>query len=286
MSARRVPVAPARAPTVGFLFGVLGAKAVPGTVLVPLLTDLRMSPDAARILLYRMLGRGLLSVEHVGRVAVYRLAGSYAAHYQRIAFEGPAQLWSGSFHALVYDIPETRRRERDRLRDEASLAGFGAPRSGLLIGVTEPGEWADAWLERRDILVSKVRLDCDLPTAKRLADRAWGLSATAARIDDVRDWLDAAERRMRGDGIAEALALGTLGQVWDRFVRVQLDMPALPHELYPDHWEGEDLRSKTYRLNATLLPIAKRHAQGIIDRAGAADLVESESREPRSERLP
>lgn len=279
-----MPVVPARAPTVGFLFGVLGARAVPGTVLVPLLTDLHMSGDAARTLLHRMLLRGLLSVDHVGRVAIYRMAGSYAAHYQRITFEGPRLRWGGGFHALVYDIPETRRQDRDRLRDQAFLAGFGAPRSGLLIGVNEPGEWADVWLDRGDVFVGRVRLDCDLATAKRLADRAWGLRATAARIDETRDWLEAAERRLRAYDVAGGPALATLGQVWDRYIRVQLDIPSLPHELYPDHWEAEDMQARVFRLNGELLPPARRHARTVIERAGASTLVDYEPRAARSER--
>lgn len=269
--------------TVGFLFGVLAARAVPGTVLVPLLTDLDMSQNAARTLLHRMLERRLLSVEHVGRVAIYRMAGSYAAHYERMTFAEPPSPWGGTFHALVYEVPETQRQDRDRFRDQAFLAGFGAPRPGLLLGVDEAGGWADAWLDRRDILVAKVRLDCDLATARRLADRAWGLRATAARIDEAREGLAGLERRLSGDRTAGAQALATLRQVWERYLRVQIDIPSLPHELYPEHWEQEDMQTRAFGLNAKLLPLAREHAQGVIDRIGAGELVEREPRAPRAE---
>lgn len=213
MTPRHAPVVPASAPTVGFVFGIIGACAVPGTVLVPLLTDLNMSPSAARTLLHRMRARGLLSTDRVGRVAIYRLAGSYAAHYQQITFGETVPEWCGGFHALVYDIPETQRQDRDRLRDQAFLAGFGAPRTGLLIGVRDPGAWAAAWLDRPDVMVERVQLDCDLGTARRLADRAWDLSGIATRIDQLRGWFDLVEHRVSRRRIAGAKAMAAAGFV-------------------------------------------------------------------------
>ncbi|MGH3096095.1 MAG: hypothetical protein ACRDMV_08870 [Streptosporangiales bacterium] len=262
------------------MFGTIGARAVPGTVLVPLLTDLNMSPSAARTLLHRMRARGLLTADRVGRVAIYRLAGSYAAHYQQITFGETAPEWSGSFHALVYDIPETQRQDRDRLREQAFLAGFGALRTGLLIGVRDPGEWAAAWLDRPDVMVERVQVGCDLATARRLADRAWDLSGIATRIDQLRGWFALVERRVHHRRIAGAPALATLYQVWQRFVEVQIDIPALPVQLYPGGWSADDAQAALYRLNEKLLPLARRHAQTVIDRVGAAGLIEREARTP------
>jgi len=270
--------------SVGYLFGTIGAQAVPGTVLVPLLVDLGMSVSAARTLLHRMRAAGSLTTERMGRVAVYRLAGEYLAHYQGITFGAETANWSGAFDAILYDIPEIHRAERNQLRERAFAAGFGAPRSGLLIGVTDPGQWADHWLKREDLVVERVRLACDLDTARRLANQAWGLAEIASDIETFRDRIEVIGRRVHDRKLTNHQALANLYDLWQEFVRIQIQTPTLPAELYPEGWHLPDMRAEVYQVNAVLLPLAKRHTQAVIDEAGATELVELEPRTPRSER--
>ncbi|WP_146070292.1 PaaX family transcriptional regulator C-terminal domain-containing protein [Arthrobacter sp. GMC3] len=270
--------------SVGYLFGTIGAQAVPGTVLVPLLTDLGMSVSAARTLLHRMREAGSLSAERIGRVAIYRLAGRYLAQYQGITFGGETANWSGAFDAILYDIPEVHRAERNRLRERAFAAGFGAPRSGLLIGVTDPDRWADTWLKREDLAVERVRLGCDLDTARRLADQAWGLAEIAADIEAFRDRIELIGRRVHNRQLTNHQALTNLYDLWQEFVRIQIQTPSLPAELYPEEWHLPEMRAEVYQVNAVLLPLAKQHTQAVIDEAAATTLVELEPRTPRSEK--
>lgn len=282
-SAQRRPV---RTASVGYLFGVLVARAVPGTVLVPLLADLGMSTSAARTMLHRMRAAGSIEVERAGRVAVYRLAGTYLEHYRKVAFTEPSGDWSGFFHAVVYDIPETHRAERDLLREQAFAAGFAAARAGLLIGVREPERWLSRWCGRGDLLVERVRLHCDLPAARRLADRAWGLTDIAEAIDAFDAELRRTERRVERRRETGPDALARLYDVWQEFVAIRIAAPLLPEELFPDSWGMATMEARVYRVNDVLLPLAQAYAADVIERAGAAGLVEPDPETPRSESRP
>ncbi len=94
--------------------------------------------------------------------------------------------WEGRFHIVIYDIPETRRSERDALRAAAFADGWASPRPGVLLGMRPPGGWAEC------AGCSAGRLDVDL------AARAWPLDKAArqirrlaAHLEDVKDrWRD------------------------------------------------------------------------------------------------
>lgn len=268
--------------SVGYLFGVLAARAIPGTVLVPLLTDLGMSVPGARTMLHRMRAAGAVTVSKVGRVAVYRLAGVYLEHYRKITFAAPVPDWAGAFQAIVYDIPETHRHERDRLREQAFQSGYAAVRSGLLIGVARPGAWLRRWLDRSEWMVEQAELRCELPAARRLADRAWGLAAIADRIEVFDAALRQVERRVAGQRFDGPGALCRLYEIWQEFVAIQILAPSLPGELYPSRWGMAGMQNRVYRVNAALLPLANAHAQAVVGRAGAAELIEHEPQTPRS----
>lgn len=276
-------VTPTGSAAVGYLFGTIGARAMPGTVAVPLLADLGMSVSAARTLLHRMRVAGSLATERVGRIAVYRLAGRYLQQYQQIAFGALVPGWSGAFEAIIYHIPEGRRAQRDQLREQAFAAGFAAPRSGLLIGVSDPDPWAISWLSRDDIAVDRVRLGCDLDTARRLADRAWRLAELAAQVDDFAAALHVIRRQASGRRMTNQNALVRLYQVWRQYAYIQIQLPCLPLELYPDRWSLPNALKVMNQINDELLPLARRHVQSVIDLARAADLIELDPRPRRGQ---
>ena len=102
----------ARAP---FIFALARAQALPGPILIDLMTDLEGTSSSNKALLHRMTTGGALEVSRVGRVGIYRMAGRLLAGFTAVRGDGPLRsgAWDGRFHALIYDIPESRRRERD-----------------------------------------------------------------------------------------------------------------------------------------------------------------------------
>jgi phenylacetic acid degradation operon negative regulatory protein len=69
------------------------------------------------------------------------MEGAYRELFLRIRGSDQSPDWDGRFRSVIYDIPESRRRDRDALQDRASQVGFGMPRPGLLIGFREPAQW-------------------------------------------------------------------------------------------------------------------------------------------------
>lgn len=231
----------------GFLYGSLDATAVPGPILVELMAALGVAEATSRQLLARMLKHGDLTRSRVGRVSVYRLAGTFLERYNRLRHGDVAPTWTGAFDTVVYDIPETERRHRDALLQLALMSGFGSVRPGLLIGFGEP-TWLQALDPAPDTLIEHGRLVVELPTARRLAEAAWHL----------------AERRLDLERLAEQVRAQLLAvQVPDdpqeslreqyRIVasggRVRFSAPNLPAELQPDGWPAASVQKLLFELS-------------------------------------
>lgn len=279
--ARESAVARSSSGTVGYLFGLLEAAAVPGTVLVPLLTDLGMSPPAVRTMLSRMVAAGNVASERVGRIAVYRLAGPYAERFHRFrAGDSSTPVWEGRFQLVLYTISEARRQHRDELREMAFRSGFGAARPGVLIGLRDPRRWCGPWLAAADFSVELGELGCTPPTARRLAERAWHLTAEqptlTAFLDELTELAARLERspRERDDGRADRDAFRQQARLWERWAVIVVRLPALPAVLVPDPWPVAELTRAMDTVTRLLQPGAHAHAQTVIRRAVGADLLE------------
>ncbi len=258
---------------VGYVFGCLDADAVPGPILVQLLTGLGLSASAARTMLHRMVARGQLTSGHTGRVAVYELSGTYREHFVRLRDGDREPTWSGQFEAVLYDIPETLRSTRDELREKAFAAGFGAARAGLLIGLNDPTRWAGPWLDDPRLDVDRVQLSCDLATATRLAARAWRLTQVDEATVHHLAYLDPMLARVSAGAMSHQDAFVALFDVWGRFAGIQLLVPPLPAAILPQGWGGELLRRRHDEANYALGPLAWRHTQTVIAESSCRALL-------------
>src|SRR5262245_175506 len=100
---------------VPFLFGVAGEPELPGVVLVGLLADVGLTASAARALIARMRGAGHVASSRRGRMVTYRLAGEMERGFHRVRDGRRGAAWRGSFHAVLYQVPEGDRSYRDTL---------------------------------------------------------------------------------------------------------------------------------------------------------------------------
>lgn len=266
-----------QAGNVPFLFGIARAVALPGPILTGLLIELGMTEPAARTLLSRLRRAESLDVTHHGRVAVYRLAGRMATAFRRLR-RGPAPgEWDGRFHTVIFDVAETERGFKDRLRYAATNLGYGQLRSGLLIHARDRWEALATTVgdPPDEALVEHGRLTVAPQAAQRIAGRAWDLPTRA-------DQLDAAARRIEtllrepipGDG-TESLRL--MHRTGSRSLALRLADPDLPAELLPDGWAGPRLHRALHRLTERLIPTVGHHVRTIIEASSHRDLVEYES---------
>ncbi|MBO0811941.1 MAG: hypothetical protein J2P23_07825 [Microlunatus sp.] len=259
---------------VGFVFGVLQAEAVPGPVLVRLIADTGMAEPATRTMLSRMVRGGRLSTTRHGRVAVYQLAGGFRDQFFRVRHADERPSWTGSFHTILYDIPETRRADRDGLRDRAAEAGFGSVRPGLLIGLADPAGWITPWSERSGILVEAATLGCSIPTARRLAERAWSLAELATALERFVDQLQAIGDQYHDGPPNGRDAFMILNTTMRSYAGLYLRMPTVPDELTPPGWPGRRIPTALGRVSDLLGPVAADHARSAVSDLELDHLVE------------
>lgn len=278
--------------SVGVIFGALSASALTGTVLVRLLRALHIRESAARNVLATMRARGLLTVERVGRQAVYRMAFRMHARYQEIEGTAEAAGWSGSFHGLIYDIPERHRSHRDRFRYLTGNAGYGLLRPGVLISVGDRlPRVRDAIGDLPDGCRSHpVRITPqDLPEARAMANHAWQLDELAAGYAEMTGLL----ARTAAELDAEPVTDQWRGLVlWDRVYRqmasLQMSDPRLPPELLPAGWPDRNFWSELGKVNDRLGPRvqpALRDEARRLDPAGLCEFHDPPAG-PATERAP
>mgnify|MGYP002871985521 FL=1 len=106
--------------TLAFLYGLCEVEELPGSYLVEVFGALNMSASGARSYLARAVADGRLVSHRRGRQTAYALNGTFLRRYRTIEQRFISRPdWEGRFHIVIYDIPETRRSERDALRAAA-----------------------------------------------------------------------------------------------------------------------------------------------------------------------
>lgn len=258
---------------VPFLLGAVGARALAGPSLVALLRGLGRQEAAARNLLTRMRELGALEVQLHGRTNVYRIASSSYARYQEIEGSRPEPVWTGSFDAILYQIPERERTLRDRVVHRSRSAGYGLLRPGILIAADErwtrlqlgTEEFADpTWLQHVSITPDS------LADTRLMAGRAWDLDdLAAAYVRGRRRCLEATRQVEAG---WPALQLGR--DVYATCFEAQLSDPNLPAALLPDPWPKGAFAQAQHAMNREIFQVLQPFLREHADRGDPAGLNE------------
>jgi phenylacetic acid degradation operon negative regulatory protein len=218
----------------------------------------RISDTLVRTALSRLVAEGWFERSKVGRNSYYRLTPqgqeAFAQATQRI-YADPPQDWRGSFDLLLLENAQ----DRSALKSELSAAGYGALGPDLLMAAAASADWTGPFLRL-------AATPADLPTARRLVERAWPLAEIESRytrfIDAYSGTLGALER---GAGFTNLEALLVRILLIHDFRRAVLKDPLLPTQLLPRSWAGTAARALCGKIYRTLLPAAEQwidtHAQ-------------------------
>lgn len=256
-----------------FCMGVGKVRALPGPVLVQLMTQLDLTESANRSTLHRMVGLGSLAVERLGRVGRYRLAGRLLQDFTRIRSGGAPEAWDGRFHTLLYDIPESQRRRRERFRASAIRSGYRPLRPGVLVSPRDRSHQLQESI--RALGVVCAHLDTDAEQARTIARRAWDLERLRELGLQLAEQLATAlSRDLRSlDGLE---AFRSLHRLVRPVIAWSVEVGDLPGELMTASWPGSIVAHRLHEAHAELLPRASDHVTGLIRTSPHAHLVEME----------
>lgn len=224
---------------VPFLFGAVGATELAGPSLITLLVGMGRGRSAAANLLTRMVELRSLTVTKRGRVNVYEIDATSRDRYAEVEGTlGGMPAWSGTFDALLYNVPETQRTLRDRVLLNARAAGYGLLRPGVLIAASDrtgrlpwdAAEFAgEAWLRHATLTPDSIE------DARWMAGQAWELTDLGQRYEAGIARMASAPERVEPSW--ESLVLWR--DVYSDLLDAQLRDPHLPADLLPRRWPAD-----------------------------------------------
>lgn len=256
----------------------VGHDSVRVSALVRLAGDLGVSDSALRSALTRLGREGWLRPERRGGSRRYSLTPAT----RQLIEEGIRRIyghhrtrWDGRWLLLAYSVPEQRRGQRDRLRDNLSFLGFGSLGNGLFVS---PHDLREEVLEvvRRCGVEQHVTMYLgalawpDEPA--QLVARAWDLERLSSRYAP---FVEAPARTLEPPSDQEAFRRRFL--LTHEFRHLLFDDPDLPEPLLPADWIGKRARQLFWSENRRLKRRAERY---YLQVAGAP--TEAETEAPRA----
>jgi phenylacetic acid degradation operon negative regulatory protein len=253
---------------VPFLFGVAQRAELPGVGLTRLLGDFGLTEAAARALLLRMRQEGQIESVRRGRGAGYRLAGEYGRRFERVRVADRAgpPAWAGSFHALLYQVPESSRAFRDALRRAAVGLGYAQLQPGVLIALEDRTALLAPLADPpADAQLFVTRLAMPLPDAGRAARLAWDLDELGRTFAGHAETLRAAVAELTEPPRPIPQTLQRYSELLKTPMTETLRSPRLPAELLPEGWAMPSLWQAIGEVQRAYGPAANAYVTSVID---------------------
>jgi len=224
-----------------------------------LLGTFDVGADNARVVMSRLRRDGFFDTVRDGRMTRYVIT----ERTMRILDEGReriftrnAETWDGNWHLVIYQVPETARAIRERLRTGLAWLGFGplAPSTWLsahdrraLVDelFSEPGH------SRVDQLTAQTG---SLTSDRAMAARCWDLPRLAA---SYLDWLSQWRRQPTTER-SDRMAFVRRTSLVHSYRKFPFSDPDLPAELLPKDWPGATAHERFLELYRGLQAGAER----------------------------
>lgn len=245
----------------------------PVAAVIFLLQSCGISAPATRTAVSRMTAQGWLTPATRGGTRGYaatpaaqeRLSEAHARIYRRGAPE-----WDGRWHLVVTERCEERVR-RDRAAATLGYLGYGriAPQTWL---AARPAAELPGALEELGVGSSSLTTT-DLSDAPELVARTWDLSGVAASY--ARFAADTARLREQvHGGLDPAMAYPVRARLVHRWRKFLFLDPALPAQVLPPGWPGQEASALFLEVADLLLPTARIFVTDALAAAGAPIPVE------------
>ncbi|MCC4293434.1 MULTISPECIES: PaaX family transcriptional regulator [Brevundimonas] len=224
-----------------------------------------INPDAVRATLSRMRREGLLHTEKIGREVEYTLTDEMRRRLKAErdrSLTAPSAAWSGDWTTVLYQIPESDRSRREKLKRRLIDRGFGQ---------LNPTTWISP-RDERDTLRCDLCCDGDLSVViltsrtgslerdRDLVTRAWDLDEIAGHYRGfTTEWSPVLTGRLASP--SEAFRLRTL--LMSDWFHLPRHDPRLPLPLQPRGWAGQDAFALFQRLAGVLEKPALSYLAGL-----------------------
>jgi len=237
------------------------------TPLTALLEDFGVTAPTVRVTMSRLRREGWFTTRRIGRETAYMLSDEMLAVLedgrQRI-FSPPAVGWDGAWTMVIYQLTESERHDRERLRKALSWHGFGPLTTSTWLA---PGDrTAEAASLTQDFTSDKIDiLHCSsrgIEADKVLAMRCWDLDKLAVSYAEFNE----ANRPLldRAASLAGADALRARTALIATFRHFPFLDPRLPAELRPDGWPGVEAHTIFRTAHAAMADAAERYVADIV----------------------
>jgi phenylacetic acid degradation operon negative regulatory protein len=253
----------------------LGQEDVRVGALVRLAGELGVTGNALRSALSRMSREGWLAARRDGGPPRYRLTPGG----RELIEEGIGRIygrhraaWDGRWLLVSYSLPEPRRGQRDRLRQQLSFLGLGSLGNGLFVSPHDLRRPVRELIRRsgveREVTMHHGTLEWPADPAQVVA-RAWDLERLGARYAE---FVERTRRDMAGAGaLDDREAFRRRFLLTHEFRRFPFSDPDLPDALLPPGWVGSAARDAFLRYNRRLRRRAERFYCSIASEATIVD---------------
>ena len=255
------------------VFGSLWARVLPIPVIVALLGERGYSESSVRNQIGRMVTRGAMRAEKIGKFSVVSLAPHVEANFLQVSPAAVAPAYDGTLSLLLYEIPEVSRTCRDRLLYIAEHHGYGKLRSGALLGVVDRSHEVlpfvelphDAWATATTLRPVSLR------QAQELVERSYGVSEKVHAIESVNMQVAELERSYTSSRV---LLPSKYYDVFFAASMLGFRLPSLPGDLTMGP-NLADVQAKLMKALLDLHAVALRESENAVaSMVPSADLIE------------
>ncbi|MGJ9413519.1 PaaX family transcriptional regulator C-terminal domain-containing protein [Aeromicrobium sp. CF4.19] len=249
------------------------------TPLTTLLAEFGVTSATARVTMSRLRREGWFTTRRIGRETAYTLSQEMLEVLedgrQRI-FAPPTVGWDGGWTMVIYQLTESERHDRERLRKALSWHGFGPLTTSTWLAPGDRRE--EATTLTQDFARDRIHiLQCSsggIEADRDLARRCWDLDELAASYSEF-----ITENRSltaRAASLEGADALRARTELIATFRHFPFLDPRLPEELRPDDWPGVEAHEIFRTAHADMAEAAEEHVAAVVGAPVEAPRPESD----------
>jgi phenylacetic acid degradation operon negative regulatory protein len=234
--------------------------------LMALMEPFDVPNSTVRVVVARMRKEGWLGSRREGKETIYSLSPAswdLLDEGRARIFERAQHSWDGTWHMVIYSIPETERTMRDQLRKKLAWLGFGPLSASVWVSPHDRlREINDSFGNSPVVQLDSFHSRTPSPEADiEIAGRAWDLVTLNREYAELLDAYGARLAHHRSEEASPEQALVDCMTLIHDYRHYPFRDPDLPIELLPDGWCGREVHQMFLEMHGLL----QRSADAFVD---------------------